>query len=629
MTRRRRMWLITGGTLLLLGLTFVAYCFSYQGKFIPRLYVGQVAVGGLNSMAAQAKLTTAVNNLQSWEVSVDGAAPTKVDITALADFDIEGMVIAAQRYSAGDTTWQWFVRRVKALFVRQQTPVIVNLNDERLRIGLESALYEPNDNDAQEVSLLIRNGKVTVKDGRSGLIVDREVVESAVVANIFGLIAPPLSVSKLEFKPQFTVDQATLAKKQAERIIASPLVLSWDGGEIGADQATLAPWVTTSAALPTDERYAAAVAAGAAAESTLLLADINQDRIISWLALVVGQIDRAPQNATLSFSDGSVRLTASGQNGLKLLSVETATAIRSALLKRGSGQTVAKVAAVVEKTAPVVSDNNIAGLGIKELIGRAASDYTGSAENRRKNIALGVKNMSGFILLPGEEWSSLAAIGPVDAAHGFLPEKVILGNKLELQYGGGLCQPVSTLFRAILDAGLPITERQNHSRRVSYYEKPSGVKGVNINWDAAYANIGGSLVGYDATVYEPKPDLKFKNDTGSAILVQAFVTNDRVVTYELYGTNDGRQVSISKGTVLYTKAPAEAVYEDDPSIPTGTETQVDKPVPGAKTSFNYAVKYADGRTESRDFISVYKPVSARYLRGTGPAPAPVETPPAQ
>ena len=558
LTRRRRLWLIGLGTLALLGLTFAAYCFSCQGRFLPRLYVGQIPVGGLTSMAAQAKLTAAVNDLQAWSVTVDNGEPTKVDLTALADFDIEGMVIAAQRYSAGDTSWQWFVRRVKSLFVRQQTPVVVSVDEVKLRDGLASALYEAHDNDAQEVSLLIRNGKVTVKDGHAGQVVDREVVEPAVIANIFSLTAKPLSVAKVEFKPEFTVADAAFAKKQAERVIATPLVLSWDGGEIGADQATITPWVTTRLAKTDDKRYAPAVAAGAPAADKLLLLDISTERIVSWLALVSKQIDRAPQNATVSFADGSVRLTASGQDGLKVLSDETAAAIRMALLDRSYGQTVAKVAAVVERAAPTVSDDNIAKLGIKELIGRAASDYSGSPENRRKNIALGVKNMSGFILLPGEEWSSLNAIGPVDAAHGFLPEKVILGNRLELQYGGGLCQPASTLFRAILDAGLPITERQNHSRRVSYYEKPSNVKGVRINWDAAYANIGNSLVGYDATVYEPRPDLKFKNDTGSAVLVQAFVTNDKVVTFELYGTNDGRQVSISKGQVLYTKAPAHA-----------------------------------------------------------------------
>ncbi len=621
LTKRQALWWVGCVTILLLVLTFVGYCFSYQGQFIPRLYVGNVSVGGLTPMQAQAKLTESLASLEKWPVTVDGSAPTEIDVTSLADFDIEAMVIAAQRYSAGDTIWQWFVRRVKGLVVRQQSPVVVSVDNDRLQTGLKSALYEKHDNEAQEVTLNIRKGVVTIKEGKSGMIVDRDAVERALITTIFSLQAEPLTVNKIVFEPEFTAADAALAKQQAERVIASPLILKWDGGEFGADQATLSGWVKATGASPEEERYELAAQAGAAEKARLLLLDIDRDRVSTWLAQISDKIERLPENATVSFSDGSVRLTADGKNGLKLRAPETAAAIATALIRKSNGEAIKDVSAVVESTPPSVTASNIANLGIKELIGRAASDYTGSAENRRFNIALGVRNMNGFILMPGEEWSSLQAIGPVDGEHGFLPEKVILGNKLELQYGGGLCQPVSTLFRAVLDAGLPVTERQNHSRRVSYYEKPSSLKGVRINWDNAYANIGGSLVGYDATVYEPRPDFKFKNDTPGAVLVQASVTNDRVVTFELYGTNDGRQVTINKAQVLYTKAPAESVYEDDPTLPTGTEKQVEKPVPGAKTSFDYTVRYSDGRVETKTYISIYKPVSASYLRGTGPVPA--------
>lgn len=626
LSRRRRLWLIGLGTLALLSLTFASYCFSYQGQLLPRLYVGGVSVGGLTPAAAQTKLTNAVANLQNWSVSVDGAEPTSVDLTSIADFDIEGMVIAAQRYTAGDTVWQWFVRRAKSLVMRQHAPVIVSFNAANLRAGLDAALYSHYDNDAQEVSLSIKSGKVSVKDGQPGMIVERAPVESAAITHIYDLTVAPLSVNRVQFNPQFTVADAEFAKRQAERIIASPLVVTWDGGEIGADLATVTSWITSSAATAGDDRYAPAVSAGAPANESILLVDIDQTKLADWLKLISAQIERDPTNATVTFTDGSVRLATMGRNGLRLLSDESVSAIRDALLRRGLGTTVSSVAAVTESIAPVVSDQSINQLGIKELIGRASTDYSGSAENRRKNIALGAQKMNGYILLPGEEYSALDVIGPVTAAAGFLPEKVIVNNKIELEYGGGLCQLATTLFRAVLDAGLPVTSRQNHSRRVSYYEKGSSVKGVRINWDSSYANIGSGLVGYDATVYEPAPDLKFKNDTGAAILIEVTITNDRQVTYDLYGTNDGRQVSVSKAQVLYTKAPTDAVYEDDPTLPAGTEQLVEKAVPGAKTSFNYTVTYADGRKESRDFISIYKAIAPRYLRGTGPVADPAAAP---
>lgn len=619
--RRRVRW-VAFLTVVLLALTFAGYCFGNQGKLLPRLYVGDALVGGLTPTEAQTKLTNSVASLQAWAVSVEGAAPTKVDLTTLADFDIEGMVIAAERYSAGDTTWQWFVRRAKSLLVKQTSPVTVTVETNQLRDGLQAALYDQYDDQAKGVTFLIRGGKIAVRGGEAGRVVDRDAVERSALDAIYHLRASRLDVKRVDFQPEFTVADATLAQQQAQRIIASPLILTWDGGEFEADQATISGWVTAEGAGLKDDRYASARQIGAPDKLRLLLADVNTTPVTAWLTQIADQIERSPDNATVSFTEGSLKLTSAGRDGLRLKTPETVAAIRQALLARGNAQPTANVAAAVEMTPPLISQSNIQNLGIKELIGRASTDYTGSPENRRKNIALGVQKMSGFILMPNEEWSSIKAIGPVDEAHGFLPEKVILSNKLELQYGGGLCQPITTLFRAILDAGLPVTERQNHSRRVSYYEKPSPIKGVRINWDAAYANIGSGLVGYDATMYDPKPDLKFKNDTGAAVLVQAFVTNDKVVTFEMYGTNDGRQVTVSKAQVLYTKAPDQPIYEDDATLPTGTEKQVDKPVPGAKTSFTYAVTYADGHVASRDFISIYKPVSPRFLRGTGPLPPP-------
>ena len=66
------------------------------------------------------------------------------------------------------------------------------------------------------------------------------------------------------------------------------------------------------------------------------------------------------------------------------------------------------------------------------------------------------------------------------------------------EYGGGLCQIGTTVFRAAVNSGLPITERRPHAYRVVYYEP----------------------AGFDATIYDPRPDLRFINDTENYILIQ-------------------------------------------------------------------------------------------------------------
>src|SRR6185369_11000366 len=113
--------------------------------------------------------------------------------------------------------------------------------------------------------------------------------------------------------------------------------------------------------------------------------------------------------------------------------------------------------------------------------------------------------------------------------------------------GGGVCQVSTTLFRAALNAGLPIVERHAHAYRVHYYEEDSSP-------------------GVDATVYVPTVDLKFKNDTGHYILIQSIIdlTQPRL-TFMIYGTNDGRVVNQTAPVVTNIRpAPADK-YEDDPT----------------------------------------------------------------
>ena len=73
------------------------------------------------------------------------------------------------------------------------------------------------------------------------------------------------------------------------------------------------------------------------------------------------------------------------------------------------------------------------------------------------------KKFDGLIFEPNEVVSFMRELGPVDAAAGFLPELVIKKDQTTPEFGGGLCQVSTTTFRAVLNGGLKITERRNHS----------------------------------------------------------------------------------------------------------------------------------------------------------------------
>jgi len=203
------------------------------------------------------------------------------------------------------------------------------------------------------------------------------------------------------------------------------------------------------------------------------------------------------------------------------------------------------------------------------------------------------------LIAPAEVFSFNQALGEVSDKTGYKPAYVIKEKKTILDDGGGVCQVSTTLFRAALAAGLPIEERHAHAYRVSYYEQ------------------GGFGPGLDATVYAPKIDLKIKNDTPAYILIQTKVdTKNAILTFELYGTSDGRKAIVGKPRVWDQVPPPPDLYQDDPTLPKGEVKQVDFAAWGARTAFDWKVERNGETLQNRTFYANFQPWQAIYLRGT-------------
>ena len=247
---------------------------------------------------------------------------------------------------------------------------------------------------------------------------------------------------------------------------------------------------------------------------------------------------------------------------------------------------------------PKVTTDQANTFGIKELIAQGTSLFQHSIPNRIYNISLAATKLNGLLVAPGETFSFGKALGDISAFTGYKQAYIIQGGRTVLGDGGGVCQVSTTFFRALLNAGLPIIERHAHDYRVGYYEQDS-------------------KPGFDATVYVPSVDLRFKNDTPNHILIQTEIdpTVQRL-TFYLYGTKDSRQVTISK-PVITSRVPAPApLYQDDPSLPKGITKQVDFAAEGATVVFTRQV-IKDGEAILNDkFVSNYRPWQAVFLRGT-------------
>ena len=248
-----------------------------------------------------------------------------------------------------------------------------------------------------------------------------------------------------------------------------------------------------------------------------------------------------------------------------------------------------------EEFLPSAGDNSY---GIKELLGEGSSTFIGSSQGRLFNIELASKNLNGVLIAPGEIFSFNTNVGPIDYAHGFTSAYIISKGRTVLGEGGGVCQVSTTLFRAVLNSGLPIISRTAHAYRVNYYEQDMPV-------------------GFDATIYQPTVDFKFKNDTQNYVLVQSeFVSKESKLYFRFYGTKDGRVVKSLESKILSQSPPPEPLYQDDPSLSSGTVNQVDWPAWGAVVELKRVVEKDNKVLYDDTFISNYQPWRAVYLVGT-------------
>ena len=310
------------------------------------------------------------------------------------------------------------------------------------------------------------------------------------------------------------------------------------------------------------------------------------------------QVTAPPVDAEFDFKDGKVMAFKPSKDGKEI----NDKILRQVLLQKASHpeklSSQVSISLPMTTIKPNVTTESVNNMGIKELVGTGTSLFYHSIPNRIFNISLASSKLHGILVPPGEVFSTVKALGDISSLSGYKSAYVISGGKTVLGDGGGVCQVSTTLFRAALAAGLPIVERNAHAYRVGYYEEDSEP-------------------GIDAAIYSPTVDFKFKNDTDKYILIQTiFDPAEMRLTFNLYGTKDGREVSMTK-PVITSQSPAPApLYQDDPNLPAGTVKQVDFAAAGANVYFTRTVTKEGKTLESDTFKSYYRPWQAIFLRGT-------------
>ena len=325
----------------------------------------------------------------------------------------------------------------------------------------------------------------------------------------------------------------------------------------------------------------------------------NRDPTNQYLDDLNSRYNRTAENALFQFESGRVTAFRADRQGLKVDTDKALIDISQAI--KSYDEIPWRDRTIIVNTIPIkpaVALASINNFGIEEMIGKGQSDYSGSIPNRVHNVILAASQFNGVIIPKNATLSYNQTVGDISATTGYQQAYIIKNGQTVLGDGGGACQVSTTLFRAALDAGLPILERTAHAYRVHYYEndrKP----------------------GFDATVFAPQVDLKITNDTPAAILIQTEVDKaKKILTFTFFGKKDGRISTVSSSSIWDIRPAPEPKYQDDPTLKRGITKQVDWAAPGTKAKFHYKVERGGEILQDRNFLSNYRPWQAVYLVGT-------------
>ncbi len=226
------------------------------------------------------------------------------------------------------------------------------------------------------------------------------------------------------------------------------------------------------------------------------------------------------------------------------------------------------------------------------------TSYPSSSEERKENIMLASRSLDNTFVDVGGEFSFNEIVGDRTTARGYKNAKIIVNGSFVDGVGGGVCQVSTTLYNAVLLAGLRITEYHPHSLPVSYVS-PS----------------------FDAMVSSGSADFRFVNNTHNPVLIKTQADRSQIKIY-IYG--EPSPIKYVRKSVVTEELlpPSEEIVIDDtnefPDLSLGERRVLSYSKAGYKSE-GYIIALKNGKPVSSTKIrsDVYGGVRGKIVEGRG------------
>lgn len=332
------------------------------------------------------------------------------------------------------------------------------------------------------------------------------------------------------------------------------------------------------------ERYAIVTGLQTSPRELDIVREYDESALTSAILALADTFETEPVNATAVGFDLESKLftlTESVPGRIVNGSVYAAEVLKAL----AAGDTKPVIEMIPEEKPPAIGAAEMqARLG---LVSEASTIAVNDA-NRNTNIRLVCEALNGHVVQPCETFSYNQSVGKRTVEKGYKDAGTIVDGVLKPSLGGGICQPSTTLFQAVMKADLEIALRYPHS------------------WPSSYTKPG-----LDATVTWGGADFKFVNDTEYPVAIVCSFVKQKVL-FKIYGRNldDGVTIDLDYEVTESIPVTADPTERYNPELKPGERKTVRHEYTGLRVT-TYKVWKKDGTIIENEVVckSYYKPLN--------------------
>ncbi|MFA5987738.1 MAG: VanW family protein [Candidatus Paceibacterota bacterium] len=582
--------------------SLAVYKYSMVGKFAAGTYVANENLSFLSFSEAEILLSQKRDEYLKTPIAVEILGKVK----ALKPEEL-GIKVSVEETLKTLKTIDLMDTRIWEVFgfgtgENKKLEILASIDSGKLFSTLEKEFMLSEISSKPANALINSNGDFVVTDGQAGTAIDKAALLKELKLSAKNLKSTEVKVATFNEQPLVTKDDL-LAQK--DKIVEELSQLTTLRDPIYSDDWQIRlkkhpDWVSFSVKsevqIPFFNQRVSVDPLGQSAPKKISL-QINQQKLNQFVDENISKwLDRPAKEVKIfTDKDGKVVIEGQGSDGKKVQREQLKRALELAVENKIESIPIPTISI----TPKINISDDLSAKGITERLAVGHTSYYGSPNNRVVNVKEGASKFNGVIVAPDEVFSFNTALGPVDGTTGFKKELVIKPEGTIPEFGGGICQVSTTMYRAALFAGLQISERNQHTYAVSYYSQILGH-------------------GLDATIYLGGPDLKFKNDTGHHVLIQTYTEGDYELYIVFYGTADGRRVEMEGPYLSNHVGPPPTQYIENPNMAPGTSKVLEHSHGGFAAIWYRHLFDKDGKENKEPIETHYKAMPEKIAVGAKP-----------